>query len=158
VTGRSILGALVGFHAWLFWAHAASGRLLEPGTAFRWIAGALILAGFLWLRRSGRLLTSDRRALVLWLLVALLHAHAAGVSGNLPASAVPETVQLVLSQLASVPLALLGTVLFGLLRRRRREDRSAPSPGEVPRFLCGTPQSGNIFQFSPRPPPQLLCA
>src|SRR5512139_3960614 len=65
---RSVFVVLTVFHAWLFWAHATTGRLTDPSTAVRWAAAALILGGFLTLRRHGRSLTSGRHALVLWLL------------------------------------------------------------------------------------------
>ena len=88
--GRSILAILFTFHGWLLCVHAVTGRLWDPATTSRWIAAAFILAGFMWLRRSGRPQARGRRALVLWLLVAMLHAHAAVDSAeSVPAAAIP---------------------------------------------------------------------
>jgi hypothetical protein len=68
---------LLVFHAALFWMHLLSGRLFEPAVALRWGVG-LLLIGLLWvLRRGGVPLLWGRRALVVWLLVALLHVSAA---------------------------------------------------------------------------------
>jgi hypothetical protein len=158
VAGRSIAGALAGFHTWLFWVHATTGRLLDPATALRWVAAALILAGFLTLRRVGRPLTSGRQALVLWLLVAMLHGHAmVGAAQGVQAASVPETVSVLLTQIATAaPAVLLGAGLLLLLARRHVDRPRALALAEVRRFSCGTPLSGHVFPFSPRPPPHLL--
>jgi len=159
IAGRSFLAALVGFHGWLFWVHITTGRLWEPVTAMRWVAAALIVAGFLSLRRAGWPLTSGRRALVLWLLVVMLHACAVvGAADHAPAAAIPETVNVVLAQIAGAPAALLGAALLLLLARLRVERPLALTLAEVRRFVCGVPLPGHIFRFSPRPPPQLLPA
>jgi len=69
--------SLVVFHAALLWMHLLSGRLFEPAVALRWGIG-LLLVGLLWaLRRAGVPLLWGRRALVVWVLVALLHVSAA---------------------------------------------------------------------------------
>jgi hypothetical protein len=160
VAGRSIAAALAGFHSWLFWVHATTGRLLDPATALRWVAAALILAGFLTLRRVGRPLTSGRRALVLWLLVAMLHGHAmVGAAQNVQAASVPETVSVLLTQIATAaPAVLLGAGLLLLLARRHVDRPRALALAEVRRFMCGTTLAGHVFRFSPRPPPHLLSA
>ena len=155
--GRSILAVLFTFHGWLLWVHAVTGRLWDPATTFRWIAAAFILAGFVWLRRSGRPLARGRRALVFWLLVAMLHANAAVDStGPVPAAAVPETVHAVLAEIAAAPVILLGACLLLLLARRHIERPQALALAAVRRFMCGTPPAGNRFLFSPRPPPRIL--
>ena len=81
-----------------------------------------------------------------------------GAAGHLPAAALPETVNVVLTQIAAAPVVLLGTGLLLLLARRHVERPRALALVELRRFLCGTPLAGNHFRFSPRPPPQLLSA
>jgi hypothetical protein len=158
--GRSVIAGLAGFHASLFWVHATTGRLLDPATALRWVAAALILAGFLTLRRVGRPLATSRRALVLWLLVVLLHGHAAvGVADGVPAAAVPETVTVLLTQIAvTAPAALLGAGLILLLARRHVTRPRALARADARRSVGSAPLAGHVFRFSPRPPPRLLPA
>ena len=69
--------ALVLFHAALFWNHIGEGRLLDPAVAARWSLAVLLLLAMAALRRAGVPLLWGRRALVVWLLVALLHWTAA---------------------------------------------------------------------------------
>lgn len=160
VASWSVAAVLTGFHTWLFWVHATTGRLLDPSTAGRWLAAALILCGFLVLRRMGRPLTSGRQALVLWLLVALLHGHAVvGAAERVPAAAIPETVTVVLTQIATTaPAVLLAAGPLLLLMRRRVARPRALALTEVPRFACGIPLTGHVLRFSARPPPRLLPA
>jgi hypothetical protein len=65
--------ALVVFHAALFWHQLGDGRLLDPAVAARWGLGGLLLVALGALRRAGVPLLWGRRALVVWVLVALLH-------------------------------------------------------------------------------------
>jgi hypothetical protein len=69
--------ALVVFHAALFWSQIGSGRLLDPAVAVRWGIGALLMAALVALGRAGVPVLWGRRALVVWVLVALLHVTAA---------------------------------------------------------------------------------
>ena len=158
--GRSVIAGLAGFHASLLWVHATTGRLLDPATALRWVAAALILAGFLALRRGGRPLASGRRALVLWLLVAMLHGHAmAGAARSVEAASVPETVTVFLTQIAvTAPAVLIGASLILLLARRHVDRPRALALAEARRSVGGVPLAGHVFRFSPRPPPRLLPA
>jgi hypothetical protein len=160
ITGWSVLTGLGGFHAWLLWEHASTGRLLDPATLLRWVAAALILAGFLALRRVGRPLASGRRALVLWLLVVLLHGHAvAGGAGETPVAAVPETVTVLLTQIAvAAPAVVLGAGLLLLIARRRAARLRACEAVEARRSVGSLPLTGYLFRFSPRPPPRFLPA
>jgi hypothetical protein len=76
-TALALAAMLVVFHVALFCTHLSQGRLLEPAVALRWVFG-LMLLGALWaLRRGGVPLLWGRRALVVWVLVAVLHAGAA---------------------------------------------------------------------------------
>jgi len=69
--------ALALLHALLLWGRLADGTLLKPAVALRW-ASAIALLATLWALRRRRIpLFRGRRALVLWCLVALLHATAA---------------------------------------------------------------------------------
>lgn len=160
VLGPAAVAALTGFHAWLFWTHAITGRLLDPATALRWVAAALIVAGFVARHRLGRPLTSGRQALVLWLLVALLHGHAAVSARGLPAAAaIPESVSVLIVQIATAaPGVLLGLGLLLLLARRHGARPRARSRIGVLHFACGIPLAGHFFRFAPRPPPDLLPA
>ena len=69
--------ALVVFHAALFWNQIGEGRLFDPAVAARWSMAALLLLALAALRRAGVPLLWGRRALVVWVLVALLHWTAA---------------------------------------------------------------------------------
>jgi hypothetical protein len=158
------------FHGWLFWNRMVDGRFLEPAVAFRWIAGALILAGFLALRRlgasskpgSGGIAESancgstGRKSLVLWLFVVLLHCQAIGASpgAGFDPALVPGTVAALSANLAFFSTATaLG---FALLARPRRGGAArllafrgvavrAPAPA--------APAAGFLPQVSSRPPP-----
>ncbi len=158
MVSRSFVAVLAGFHTWLFWVHATTGRLLEPATALRWIAALLILTGFLALRRVGRPLVSGRRALVLWLLVALLHGHAVVGTADLQlAGPVPETVSVLLTQIAvTAPAVLLAAGLILLLARRHVGRPRALARADARRSVGSAPLAGHVFRFSPRPPPRLL--
>jgi hypothetical protein len=65
--------ALVVFHLVLFWDQIGDGRLLDPAVAVRWGMSALLVVAFAALRRAGVPVLWGRRALVVWVLVALLH-------------------------------------------------------------------------------------
>jgi hypothetical protein len=68
-------GALLAFHVVLLWSHVGSGRLFEPAVALRWTIGLVLLALLVALRRVGVPVLWGRRALVVWVLVALLHVN-----------------------------------------------------------------------------------
>jgi hypothetical protein len=65
--------ALVAFHLVLFWDQIGDGRLFDPAVAVRWAMSALLLLALTGLRRAGVPILWGRRALVVWVLVALLH-------------------------------------------------------------------------------------
>ena len=65
--------ALIAFHLWLFWDHVQVGRLADPLTAVRWAGSALLAASLVALHRTHASLFHGRRALVIWLLIALVH-------------------------------------------------------------------------------------
>jgi hypothetical protein len=72
-----VVALLLVFHAVLFWTHLIGGRLFEPAVALRWGIGFVLLGLLVGLRRIGVPLFWGRRALVVWVLVALLHVGAA---------------------------------------------------------------------------------
>jgi hypothetical protein len=158
------------FHSWLFWNRLADGRFLEPAVAFRWIAGALILAGFLALRRLGNSRRSrlggiaepadrasiGRKSLVLWLFVVLLHLQAIGASSGavFEPAVMPGTVA---ALGANLVLAATATALGFVLLARARRDRVARLLAlrgvAVGIFAPAAPAAWGLPQVSSRPPP-----
>jgi len=147
---RAAVTSLIAFHGWLVWRSVIQERFLDPGVAARWLVAAVVLLGFAALRRQGLPLFRGRRALVLWLLVVLLHAHAALSADAIPL-AVPEAVR-ALSHLA-VDVALIGVVLMAVLARRRAAHARRPAVGRVPVWFGGLPAGRFAQPSSPRPPP-----
>ena len=112
---------LLAFHAVLLWTHLLSGRLFEPAVALRWGIGLLLL-GLLWaLRRAGVPLLWGRRALVVWVLVALLHVSAArpATADSMTTSPVDETLSMVVLPPTAGLIFTAGLLLFGALIARR---------------------------------------
>jgi hypothetical protein len=151
--GHLVFAALVAFHAWLLALHLVDGRALEPATAVRWLLAGLVLAGFRTLNQRGLPVFFGRRAVGLWLLVAIIHCSAAWDGGAAAAldRAIPESAA-ARTQL-SVATLIAGTALAAVLS-------SAPGPWAggrpafaVPVLIAGLPATGFAFRFSPRPPP-----
>ena len=144
--------ALVGFHAWLFAAQFAAGRLDDLWLIFRWIS-ALVLIGALWIVRRGGDSIVGRKAVAIWILAAMLHAPAIADTVSANALALPETVAgSVLQIVASAALTLSLWLLAGVLAARRRQFRSIIS--FVPMFAgAGMRRAGVAWRFAPRPPP-----
>lgn len=149
---RFILAALVAFHAWLFWSHVVQGRALEPRTAVRWLVAALVLAAFRSLGRHGLPLLWGRRAILLWLLVILIHCHAAW-TGDVAGFqiAIPETIH-ALAQFAE-PAVVLGLILFSLLTAAGARATGRRVECSACARIAGLPSSGYHFACTPRPPP-----
>ena len=154
-TARTAGAALVGFHVWLLASQWAAGRLVsDPALLFRWAAALVLAAALFWLGREGSSLFS-RRAVVIWLLAALLHAPAvASQTGDL--QTLPETAATLVMQ-AAVTVGLLGVTIAALwliagLFRRRDTANSTWSLLQVPpawQFL----DDGFALVVSARPPP-----
>jgi hypothetical protein len=147
--------ALVAFHAALLWSHALAGRLADPAVALRWAASLGIVALFVALRRSGVPLLWGRRALVLWLLVAMLHAWAArpALASTLgTVSPADAALALFVVPVAGAMLTA-GVVLLRAMRRRRTAARSATQhPGRPPQLR--PPAIAHALQrLAPRAPP-----
>lgn len=70
--------ALAAFHAWLLVWRLAEGQIAEPLVALRWILAGVLVMALAALRRAGIPLLLSRRGTIVWVLVALLHAHTSG--------------------------------------------------------------------------------
>ncbi len=150
---RLATAVLVVFHLWLLWTHIVTGRLLEPDVLLRWAVAAFVAAALLALYRLHLSLFWGRRAVVLWLLVVLIHGHAAwsGQTQLALADALPEAVA------ALMPVgAVAATVLLVVAAARAGERRVASLPRLAPvaaRFATGPRPGSAPPPFSPRPPP-----
>ena len=145
---------LVGFHAWLFAAQFAQGRLDDPWLIFRWVS-ALGLISALWAVRQAGHSIVGRHGVAIWVLAALLHGPAAAgnVHADLDALALPEAVVTsVLQVVTGAALAMGIWLLASLLDARRREPRRFVS--FLPAFSAAGPLAAGVaWHFSPRPPP-----
>jgi hypothetical protein len=156
LAGRVALLLLAAFHAWLFWSHLVSGRLLEPAVGARWVTGVLLTAGFLGLKRYGLPTFRGRKAIVLWLLVALLHAHAAWAPGE--AMAGPQRTDgtiavFVLQAISATALLGAGLALLAVALRQKPRPVRAPAWPSRRGALAATPADGWLLVLAPRPPP-----
>ncbi len=117
--GAGVAG-LVAFHGWLLWDRLAGGDLLDPGVAFRWSVAALLVLALAGLQRAGAPLVRGRRALVVWLLVALLHWSTGTTAAPTAAlTSSPASVIFVLPTTGAAALMGLG-LLAALIAARRR--------------------------------------
>ena len=150
-----IAGAiLVGFHAWLFAAQFAQGRLDDPWLLFRW-GSALALIGALWAVRQAGHSIVGRHGVAIWVLAALLHGPAAAgnVNADLDALALPEAIVTSVLQIVSSTAVAIGVwLLASLLVAGRRQARRFNS--FLPAFSAAGPLAAGVaWHFSPRPPP-----
>jgi hypothetical protein len=151
---RLPVAVLAVFHVWLLWTHATTGKLFEADVAGRWGVAVLVAASFWWLSRLGVPLVRGRRALVLWMLVLLIHGHAAWTGD---AWREPVTVPAGIVELLPAGLSLATTVVSVLflaaLALRRLGPPALPAFSDLPVRLAGVPAPVAAFRFSPRPPP-----
>lgn len=153
-TARAAGAALVGFHAWLLASQWAAGRLVaDPALLFRWAAALVLAAALIWLGREGTSLVS-RKAVVIWLLAALLHGPAVASHVD-DLQTLPETAATLLIQTTAVA-GVLGVTLWALwliagLRRRT----ATSSAWSFVRLLnsFGSLDDGFSVVVSARPPP-----
>ncbi|HEX6211301.1 MAG TPA: hypothetical protein VF136_11025 [Methylomirabilota bacterium] len=147
---------LVVFHVWLFARQLLAGQLLDPDLALRWATGGLLVAALVWLRRRGVPLLYGRRALSVWLLVALLHCWGAAASAGSqePPVPVPEaSASYVLPITAGTLLFGLGLLLVAALSRRltppavRRRRVRARAGAACRRLAAGPPLPGRAPPF-----------
>jgi hypothetical protein len=146
--------ALAGFHAWLFAAQVAAGRLEDPWLVFRWVAAASLVAALVGVWRGGESVWG-RKGIAIWVLAALLHgpAIAADLQTDFNSFALPETVATTVLQLAAS--AALGAglwLLAGLLVARRRSSAILVEPAPMS-WTFGALVPILSRPFSPRPPP-----
>jgi hypothetical protein len=153
--GVGAVAGLVVFHAGLFWAQFAAGRLREPQVALRWLAAALVLGLSLHHRRAGATLLRSRRGLVLCVVVALLHGNAATPAEVDAGAAAGVTEALLALPATSVPLALSLGLALALLAAMR--SGLVPSPelafASLPRPSFARLLAPPSSCLSPRPPP-----
>ncbi|MGE3843236.1 MAG: hypothetical protein AB7I50_16820 [Vicinamibacterales bacterium] len=156
VATRLSYAALLVYHAVLLLLHVWQGRLLEPDTLLRWLLGGLLFAGFVWLRRLDLPLFWGRKAIALWALVALLHAHAVAVPGDGTVADARETaaVVLFLTQTVSLGGFAVGLLLLAwMLRQQPAVARTLRAP--LVQALRGPHvSSGYANVISARPPPR----
>ena len=157
-TARTAGAALIGFHVWLLASQWSAGRLVnDPALLLRWAAALVLAAALFWLGREGTSLVS-RRAIVIWLLAALLHAPAvAGRAGDASGlQTLPETAATLLIQTTAV-IGALGASMWmlwliaGLFRRRDRQNSAWSFVRAL--SLSVFPDDGFRFVVSARPPP-----
>jgi hypothetical protein len=102
--------ALIAFHAWLLVWRLAEGQIAEPVVALRWILAGVLVTALGALRRAGIPILLSRRGTVVWILVALLHAHTGG--GPVVQSADARSTA---ALLVVLPVAATGIVASALL-------------------------------------------
>lgn len=144
---------LVVFHLWLLWTHIVTGRLLEPDVLVRWAVAAVVAAALLALYRLHLSLFWGRRAVVLWLLVVLIHGHAAwsGQTPSVLSDALPEAVA------ALMPVGAVASALLLAVGAAGAGERRLAPPSRLARvavtFVVGPCFGSCLPPFSPRPPP-----
>ncbi len=146
---RVAAASLVVFHGFLLWDRVASLTLLDPAVALRWGAAAALALGLARLKRAGAPLLSGRGALVVWSLVALLHASMVPGLGGLAATLAEADAGLWLA------IGLSGLLI---LSGARAAVTSAPPRHGANRmsWLLTTPslRAARLAPLSPRPPPR----
>lgn len=147
LAGSSLLIVLTMFHSQLLWKRITTLTLFEPLVALRWFTAALLLAGFVYLRRAGVSVIWGRKALILWLLVLLCHAGAMSPTDHLPLAEPGLLFALSLWGFA------LRAILNELDRLTAERDRSFSWTLVVsrPPGLLADPRVLQLL--SPRPPP-----
>jgi hypothetical protein len=151
-------GALALFHVWIFWDRLVTGRLVEGGSALRWISGVLLLAGLYWLKRQGVSLWRGRPAMTTWLLVVLLHVWSAGsqpAAGSQSPPPVDTSASAFLLPLTAATLAGLAVLLLAGRRSGRRSPLAAVHAWLAAPAPCG-PHSHPLSIRVPRAPPFAL--
>jgi len=122
--------ALVVFHVLLFRDQIGDGRLFDPAVAVRWGISALLLLAIAGLRRAGVPVLWGRRALVVWVLVAVLHwaALPAGDVDSITQGGVQTTLVLVDLPVGGAAALLLAAsvILLSLLGARGLPKAARP--------------------------------
>ena len=124
--------ALVVFHASILYNHFVDGRLGDPAVAFRWAIGGLLAGLLVAFHRMGVPLVRGRRALVVWVLVALLHVGAARTVASPLLDVAPEDAAAVLVIVpAAAPNPPRNSPAAGVRARVRDAGRARPAQGMV---------------------------
>lgn len=131
--------AVAALHAVILWRQLGSGELFEPAVAARWLASLALVAVAWHFRRHGRSLLRGRGALVLWLLVALLHATLA-----VPAEVALWSFEPLLGLAFAVTLAALAAHALDASIAHARRARAVALPA---------PQRGHLRALAGRAPP-----
>ena len=147
--GRLAAASLVVYHVVLLRDRVASLTLLDPAVALRWGAAIALVLGLLRLWSAGMPLLSGRRALVVWSLVALLHASMAPGVGGLTATLAEADAGLWLALSLSGLLLLLGTRAGASLALPKQRTPGPSTPEAVPALRAAC-----LAALSPRPPPR----
>jgi len=138
-------GALLLLHGWLLWERMSAGELLHPPVALRWAAALPLALAWIVHRRRGLSPFRGRRALVLWLLAALLHWHGGVTTDD---SVQPTWL------LAAPAVSLVGVGLVLLCSRARVRRRPLTYlQGTLPDLDSCWPAARINLQLLPRPPP-----
>jgi hypothetical protein len=148
--------ALVVFHLVLFWNQIGDGRLLDPAVAVRWGVSALLLVVLTGLRRAGVPVFWGRRALVMWVLVALLHwtAMPAGDLDDITQRGGQATLVLVdLSVSGAAGLLLAASLLLLLLLGARTLPSAARAMRVRPFAAAGAHAAILGLHLASRAPP-----
>ena len=156
---RSVLGfgaLLGGFHLWLLGNQAWSGHLSEPDVVLRWLGALALAGGLVALKRRSESLVG-RKAVVIWVLAALLHGPSlANDLDGFATPSLPEAVATAGQVAASVSLLALSLLAFFAIRQgRRRSLRAAVAALDaVASFPSRLLDAGSGLGFLPRPPPR----
>jgi len=140
---------LVAFHGWLFAERLVGGELLEPVVALRWLASLVLIAALRALRRAGVPLIRGRRALVFWVLVALLHWSASPMAERGLAAG-----ELLVAAPGAITLAGGVWLLLGGTPRRLRTDRPPRHAGPPAATHVPPLAPWLLLALAPRPPPR----
>jgi hypothetical protein len=156
---KAVVGAsaiLVLFHVWLLGGQAWAGELADPGRLLRWVVAVGLVAAILALRRQGASLFVGRKALVIWLLAALLHGPALADRIATPGVRALASVTTTLTQIALASAAALGLALLVGWRAARRQSDALLRTDFVVKagstvHAC-SPHA--LLTIAPRPPPR----
>jgi hypothetical protein len=148
-----MVAVLVVFHVWLLAGHAWSGDLFEPRRLAGWLIAAGLAMAAVRLRRRSISIFSGRKAVVVWLLVALLHGPAVAQrfegSGDWSLQQIVATLVQVTVVTSAVLLSVLGWLL--LSRRAHTSFRGLQFRRHFARPWRVGPDS--FVLAAPRPPP-----
>jgi len=144
--------ALVVFHVWLLAGQVWSGAIGDPGLLVRWLVAAGLIAGLVALRRQGESLVLGRKAVVMWVLAALLHGPALATRTHADVPPIPEVIVTLAQTVATLGgLIGLGWCLATLRGRRRHLFAVIHMVTAGPCVPACPHAAGTVF--APRPPP-----